>query len=99
MANLPFIKQPTSALDQDSLNGMGYRMHPRINLRRSLIPPENPVARSVWNVFRRDKACHDGPDYNTCEKGVNTNVTNLAIILGIVYVKTTHLISWVSNAN
>ncbi|KAK8920032.1 hypothetical protein H634G_02753 [Metarhizium anisopliae BRIP 53293] len=84
MANLPAIKRATTAFGQGVSDNNVYHMQPRINLRRDLIPVETPIAPSLWTVFRRDKSCHDGSDYNTCEKGVNTNVTNLAIILGIV---------------
>lgn len=84
MANLP----ATKVSRQGSFSGNGYQLQPRINLRRDLIPEDVPATRTVWGVFRRQTsaACHDGSDYNTCEKGINTNVTNLAIILGIVYV-------------
>lgn len=84
MANLPAIKRATTVFGQGVSDNNVYHMQPRINLRRDLIPVETPIAPSLWTVFRRDKSCHDGSDYNTCEKGVNTNVTNLAIILGIV---------------
>lgn len=88
MANLPALQRATTNSEPRSSNDNVYMMQPRINLRRDLVPAENPVPRAVWNVFRRKESCHEGSDYNTCEKGVNTNVTNIAIILGVVYVET-----------
>lgn len=65
----------------------GYIMGPRINMRRDVAVPQIP-SRTIWNMVKRDsKNCHAGSDYNTCEKGINTNITNLAIILGVVYVE------------
>ncbi|KAG5984409.1 hypothetical protein E4U55_004871 [Claviceps digitariae] len=66
-------------------SGDGYIMGSRINPRRDVAGPQNPSAGTIWNILRRgDKSCHSGSDYDTCEKGINTNITNLAIILGIV---------------
>ncbi|KAG6034448.1 hypothetical protein E4U41_006532 [Claviceps citrina] len=63
-------------------------MEPRFNSRRDAAVLQAPAGRTTWNVFRRDEQnCHSGSDYDTCEKGINTNVTDLAIILGIVNVK------------
>ncbi|KHN98310.1 uncharacterized protein MAM_04071 [Metarhizium album ARSEF 1941] len=84
MANLADIKRVTTVLGQGDPNNKAYRMQPPINLRRNLISAETSITRPVWTVFRRSKSCHDGSDSNTCEKGINTNVTNLAIILGIL---------------
>ncbi|OAA41330.1 hypothetical protein NOR_05408 [Metarhizium rileyi] len=84
MPNLAILGRAMIVSEQVTSRGDLYRMQPRVNLRRNLVPVEAPIARSVWAVFKRDKSCHDGPDYNTCEKGINTNITNLAIILGIV---------------
>ncbi|KAG5968277.1 hypothetical protein E4U58_001919 [Claviceps cyperi] len=62
----------------------GYRMGPRINMRRDVAVPQIP-SRTIWNMVKRgSQNCHAGSDYNTCEKGINTNITNLAIILGVV---------------
>jgi len=78
---------PLQGTSETVFNGDGYVMGPRINLRRDVTVPQNPSARTIWNVLRRsEKNCHSGSDYDTCEKGINTNITDLAIILGIVYV-------------
>ncbi|KAG5999447.1 hypothetical protein E4U43_002071 [Claviceps pusilla] len=79
---------PLQLVSEAVFNGDGHIMGPRINSRRDVTAPQNPTARTIWNVLRRgEKACHSGSDYDTCEKGINTNITNLAIILGVVNVK------------
>ncbi|KAG6002899.1 hypothetical protein E4U21_002510 [Claviceps maximensis] len=79
---------PLQRASGTDFNGDGYIMGPRINLPRDVTTPQNPSARTVWNVLRRgEKNCHSGSDYDTCEKGINTNITNLAIILGVVNIK------------
>ncbi|KAK4087410.1 hypothetical protein Purlil1_8258 [Purpureocillium lilacinum] len=57
----------------------GYVMQPRINHRRADVGLEPPAADSYAKVAKRS-ACI-GSD---CDKAVGTNVTNLAIILGVV---------------
>lgn len=84
MANPPSSERVTDKLIQGFFIGIEHKRHPRINFRRDSASVDAQAARSSWNIFRRETKCHDGPDYNTCEKGINTNVTNLAIILGIV---------------
>ncbi|KAK2594857.1 hypothetical protein QQS21_007407 [Conoideocrella luteorostrata] len=84
MANLPGPERATMTFG-NTFNGHAYRMQPRINLRRDTVPTQTPVARAIWSILKRgDKDCHSGPDYDTCEKNINTNITNLAIILGVV---------------
>ncbi|GAB0136385.1 hypothetical protein EsDP_00004686 [Epichloe bromicola] len=79
------VNIPVSRASGEIFNGDNYVMAPRINLRRDISASHNPAANVIWNVLRReDKQCHSGSDYDTCEKGINTNITNLAIILGIV---------------
>ncbi|KAG5913583.1 hypothetical protein E4U42_000998 [Claviceps africana] len=76
---------PLRRASEDVFDGNGNVMGPRINLRRDTGMPQNPSAHTIWSVFRRsDEKCHSGSDYDTCEKGINTNITNLAIILGVV---------------
>lgn len=79
------VKIPVSRASGDIFNGDNDVTAPRINLRRDISTSHNSAANVIWNVLRREeKQCHSGSDYDTCEKGINTNITNLAIILGIV---------------
>ncbi|KAG5952992.1 hypothetical protein E4U53_007277 [Claviceps sorghi] len=76
---------PLNWASEEVFNGNAYIMGPRINVRRDTDVSQNPSAPTIWNVLRRsDQKCHSGSDYDTCEKGINTNITNLAIILGVV---------------
>ena len=56
-------------------DGEGYRMGPRINLRRSL--------ESIGSLLRRAD-CVSTEAANTCEKPVGPSDSTLAIVLGIM---------------
>lgn len=70
----------------------GYRLQPRINLRRDLSVrsterPAPPPTALVHRIFGRSKEedCEITPESNTCEKPVGSSMT-LPIVLAIVYV-------------
>lgn len=69
----------------------GYRLQPRINVRRDVSPAASPqVASSTINVVSRmfgrssDSKCEENPNLNTCEKPAS--VSTPMIVAVVVYV-------------
>ena len=72
-----------------NFNAEGYRLQPRINLRRDAEIPQPDAAKQIPSpsihtfLFRREKNCTDTPDSNTCEKPVGVSMT-VPIVLAVV---------------
>lgn len=75
-------------MEPTTFNAEGYRLQPRINLRRHVEgPPPADMAKPQSAIhhflFGRDKNCTATPESNTCEKPVGGNMT-IPIVLATV---------------
>lgn len=72
-----------------NFNADGYRLQPRINLRRDVeLPSVSNVVREPTFIHslifgRSEKNCKETPDSNTCEKPVGGTMT-IYIVLAVV---------------
>ncbi|KAJ6439510.1 CHAP domain-containing protein [Purpureocillium lavendulum] len=80
MALLPERNGDAGTMGRATFSHDGYVMQPRINLRRADVGLAPPAAVDSYAKVAKRSACI-GSD---CDKAVGTNVTNLAIILGVV---------------
>ena len=76
-------------MDVTHFNGEGYRLQPRINVRRDVLvlaPAETASKPTpiLSRLFSRAKDCKETPDSNTCEKPIGS--MTVPIVLAVVYV-------------
>ncbi|KAK7425866.1 hypothetical protein QQZ08_007716 [Neonectria magnoliae] len=82
----------------------GYRLQPRINLRRDVSPIITETATVTTNVvtriFGRDAAkCKESPDSNTCEKPVSASTTLIVVVVVVPVVLLAGLLFYLHRRN
>ncbi|KPM43341.1 hypothetical protein AK830_g3211 [Neonectria ditissima] len=82
----------------------GYRLQPRINLRRDLEPILTETATTTTNVITRiltrdsDK-CKESPNSNTCEKPVSASTTLIVVVVVVPCVLLAGLLFYLHRRN